>query len=106
MSMVRNKLDFRIDIHGGADINYAEYDVHVNEILSVRIKINPKECLVIRKFKLNPYSNSWVNLEDTYRYSKTIAMHPDLQQVILDSLSDIDFTQKSLEKAGFKLVNA
>lgn len=106
MSMVRNQLDFRIDIHGGADINYAEYDIRVNEILSVRIKINPKECLVIRKFKLNPYSNFWVNLEDTYRYSKTIAMQPDLQQVILNRLSDIDFTQKSLEKEGFKLVNA
>lgn len=104
--MKRYDLKFRIDPHGGADINYAEYDIWVDEILSVRVKINPKECLVIRTFKLKPYLIDFTEtIIDTYvKGNNSTAMSPDVQYALVEQLADTVFLHENLVKMGFNLV--
>lgn len=99
--MIRHRLKLRIDPHGGADINYTEYDIRVNEMLSIRVKINSKECLVIRNFYLLNYREDFDNFRDIYKLSGKQDMFPEAQQCVLHRLADIDFTEKSLNNIGF-----
>ena len=104
--MKRYDLKFRIDPHGGADINYAEYDIWVDEILSVRVKINPKECLVIRTFNLKPYIPDFIgNITDTYvKGNNRTAMSPDVQYALVEQLADTVFLHDNLVNMGFELL--
>lgn len=72
-------------------------------MLSIRVKINSKECLVIRNFYLLNYREDFDNFRDIYKRSGKQDMFPEAQQCVLDRLADIDFTEKSLNNIGFFL---